>query len=251
MGVPMLLSLLIAAQAAALPLPDHLTIPDGHSTVICPNVAAATTMLQQHYRVKPAPNNHGIDTDAFFAGLKATGCSQDSPLRKGDVIIQSVVTRISLPMADGDERYIVYRGVNKVDGTPLTGIVSEDGNNGFARTKLAEWLVGRSSDGWLDARGNVDNGLIFYRCDTPAQAKSVVDQLKGKENAPSKGFNASLKKLASAQKCRPASDRYFVTQILSEAGNNCGFECYVSLTALGAMDRSGMAVGLVYDASLM
>jgi hypothetical protein len=247
----MLLSLLITAQAAALPLPDQLSIPDGHSTVVCPNVAAATTMLQQHHRVKPAPNNHGIDTDAFFAGLSATGCSQDSPSRKGEVVIQSVVMRISLPIAGGDERYIVYRGVNKVDGTPLTGIVSEDSNNSYARTELAEWLVGRSSDGWLDARGSVDGGMIFYRCDTPAQATAVVDQLKGKENAPSKGFNASLKKLAAAQKCRQASDRYFVRQILSEAGNICGDECFISLTSLEAIDRSGLTVGLVYDASLM
>lgn len=247
----MLISLLIAAQVATLSLPDQLNIPDGHSTVICPTLEAAKTMVTRHYRVKPAPNNNVIDTDQFFAGIKATGCSQDSPSRKGEVIIQSVVSRTKLSLADGEERVIVYQGINKVDGSPLIGIVDEDSNNGYARTKLAEWMIGRTSDGWLDARNNDGGTMIFYRCGTPAQAKAVVEKLSGMKNSPPKNFTASLQKQATAQQCRPASDRYYVTQILGAAGNACGEECYVDLTALEAIDRSGMRVGLIFDASLM
>jgi hypothetical protein len=247
----MIFSLLLATQAVALTLPDHVGIPEGHSTVICPSVESAKTMLLQHHRVKPAPNNHGINTDEFFAGIKATGCSQDSPSRKGEVIVQSVVARITLTMADGDERYIVYRGVNKFDGSPLIGIVNEDSNNSFARTDVARFMVGHASDGWLDARDNANGNRIIYRCDSPSQAKTVVEKLSGMETSASKKFTADLKKHTAAQKCKPASDRYFVTQILTQAGNSCGDECYVDLNALEAIDRSGIRVGLVFDASLM
>jgi hypothetical protein len=75
--------------------------------------------------------------------------------------------------------------------------------------------------------------------------------MTGMENAPTKSFRASLKKKLADQKCRPAQDRYFITALRGEAGNNCGFECYIGLTALAAVDRAGVSVGLVYDSSLM
>ena len=247
----MLISLLIAAQVATLSLPDQLNIPDGHSTVICPTLETAKTMVTRHYRVKPAPNNNVIDTDQFFAGIKATGCSQDSPSRKGEVIIQSVVSRTKLSLADGEERVIVYQGINKVDDSPSIGIVDEDSNNGYARTKLAEWMIGRTSDGWLDARNNDGGTMIFYCCGMPAQAKAVVEKLSGMKNSPPKNFTASLQKQATAQQCRPASDRYYVTQILG-ARRKClrrGMLCRPD--GVGGNRPVGMRVGLIFDASLM
>jgi hypothetical protein len=251
MGLSATIVAAMLAGSTAVPLPDHLIIPDGQSTVICPSVSAAQTMLTEYYKVKAAPNNHNTDTDLFFEGLRATGCSQDSPDRTGDVVIQTVIKRTEFAMADGPERYLLYRGVNRSDGKPLIGIVSEDGNNSYARTDLAQFMVGRSADGWLDARGNDPETLIFYRCETAAQASAIVGAVAGMENSPTKAFRAKLTKQLAEQKCRPAQDRYFITALRGEAGNNCGFECYIGLTALEAVDRSGVTVGLVYDSSLM
>jgi hypothetical protein len=251
MGMNTTLVAALFAANATQPLPDHLVIPDGQSTVTCPSVEAAQTMLTQHYRVAPAPNNYDIDTQRFFEGLRTTGCSQDSADRTGDVVIQSVVQRTNFTTASGTERYVLYRGINRANGKPLIGIVSEDGNNSFARTELAQFMVGRGVDGWLDARGNNPESLIFYRCETAAQASAVVAAMAGMESSQTKAFKAKLNKQLSGQKCRPAQDRYFVTALRGEAGNQCGEECYIALTALEALDRSGISVGLVYDSSLM
>jgi hypothetical protein len=229
-------------------LPEHIDIPNEHSTVICPTQAAAQTMLDQYYRVKPAPNNHTIDIDHFFAGLRATGCSQDAE-RKGVVTILVAKSRATVELAGGSERMLRYEGRDEA-GKVLAGIVSEDGNNSFPRTDLARWLSVRSSDGWLDARGEQSTS-IFYRCSTPDKAKAVVSSLKGMEQAKESLFSKKLATSAAQQGCRPATDRYLVTALLDSAGNECGFECYVDLTALAALDRSGMQVGLIFDGSLM
>jgi hypothetical protein len=249
MLISSVLAMMLLAKPAALPLPDHVDIPDGHSTVICPSLESAKMMLTSYYNVKPSPNNHGLDITLFFQGLAKTGCTQDSPSRNGIVIIQMVVYRTSLQMANVAERYIVYRGVNTSDRSPLIGIVSEDSNNGYARTALAEWKSARTQDGWLDARDSVD--FIFYRCADAKPANAVVTAMKAKEKAPAKVFSSKLHQLAAEQKCQQASDRYFVTAILGEASNDCGDECVVSLTALEAIDRSGEKVGLIFDASLI
>jgi hypothetical protein len=244
----MIFALMLASNTASHPLPDHVDIPDAFSTVICPDQKAAQMMLDRYYSVKAAPNNHIHDTDLFFAGLKATGCSQDSPARKGTITIKSVHQRKLLKLADGNERVVRYSGVNSANA-PVSGIVNEDGNNAFGRTELAGWKSERTSDGWLDARATENS--IFFRCATPQQATAVVKAMQGQEKSALKAFMAKLEKQAAAQKCRPASDRYFVTSILALAGNACGFECYIDLTALGAVDRSGQTVGLIFDASLM
>jgi hypothetical protein len=243
-----LLSLLLMLQSATAPLPEHIDIPNEHSTVICPNQTAAQTMLQQYYRVKPAPNNHTIDIEHFFVGLRATGCSQDAE-RKGVVTILSAKSRATVELANGTERLLRYEGRDEA-GKVIVGIVSEDGNNSFPRTDLARWLSARTSDGWLDARGE-QSSSVFYRCSTPDKAKAVVSSLKGMEQAKENVFSKKLAATATQQGCRQATDRYLVTALLDTAGNDCGFECYVDLTALSALDRSGMQVGLIYDGSLM
>jgi hypothetical protein len=241
---------MLAAGTVAEPLPDHVDIPDSFSTVICPDQQSAKMMLDRYYGVKPAPKNHIIDTDMFFAGLKATGCAQDSTARKGVITIKAVHQRKILNMADGAERMIRYSGTNAV-GTPVVGIVDEDGNNRHARTPLAEWLLERSSNGWLDARIDRGNGWIFYRCDSSAKANAAVTATKPLAKAKAVMFRQRLERAAAQQGCRPASDTYYVTAILSTSGNECGFECYVDLHALAATDRSGLPVGLIFDGSLM
>ncbi|WP_147291688.1 hypothetical protein [Sphingorhabdus pulchriflava] len=243
-----LFSLFLMLQSATVPLPEHIDIPNEHSTVICPTQAAAQIMLDQYYRVKPAPDNHTIDIEHFFAGLRATGCSQDAE-RKGVVTILSAKSRATVELAGGSERMLRYEGRDEA-GKVLAGIVSEDGNNSFPRTDLAQWLSVRSSDGWLDARGE-QPGSVFYRCSTPDKAKAVVSSLKGMEQAKENLFSKKLAASAAQQGCRQATDRYLVTGLLDSAGNECGFECYIDLTALSALDRSGMQVGLIFDGSLM
>lgn len=242
------LSLVLMLQSASLPLPEHVDIPNEHSTVICPNQAAAQTMLDQYYRVQPAPNNHTIDIEHFFAGLRATGCAQDTE-RKGVVTITSAKSRATVELAGGSERLLRYEGRDET-GKIIAGIVSEDGNNSFPRTDLARWLSVRTSDGWLDARSDQSTS-IFYRCNSPEMAKTIVSGMKGMEKAKEEAFTKQLAKAAAQKGCRRATDRYLVTALLESAGNECGFECYIDLAALSALDRSGMQVGLIYDGALI
>jgi hypothetical protein len=242
------LSLVLMLQSASLPLPEHVDIPNEHSTVICPNQAAAQTMLDQYYRVQPAPNNHTIDIEHFFTGLRATGCTQDGE-RKGVVTILAAKSRTTVELAGGSERLLRYEGRDET-GKIIAGIVSEDGNNSFPRTDLARWLSERTSNGWLDARGGQE-ASIFYRCKTPEAAKSVVSGMKGMEQAKETDFSKKLARSAAQYGCSQATDRYQVTALLETAGNECGFECYIDLTALAALDRSGLPVGLIFDGSLM
>jgi hypothetical protein len=241
---------LLANATALLPLPDHVDIPDGYSTTICPTEAAARTMLADYFRVKPAPNNYTTDTDRYFAGLKATGCSQDSP-RDGTVIIRSVVARAEFTLARGKETYIVYRGVMGSAGKPVIGIVDEGGNNGFPRTELAGWKETHTRDGWLDSRSMDKESGILYLCPTPQSALAVVTAMKGLTKVQWQPYLAKVKQLGAAKGCRPARDRYFVAALLDNTYNDCGNECGIDLTAIEAIDRSGLKVGLVFDASEM
>lgn len=245
-----LLLYLLASSTAAQPLPDRVDIPDGFVTVICPNEAAGRTMLADYYRVKPAPNNYTNDIDRFFAGLKATGCTQDRP-RTSTVTIQAVIARRELTYAEGKENHLLYRGVLNPGGKQVIGIVDEDANNGYARTKLAQWTEHRTTDGWLDAIGGRVTVDTFYRCDTPEQAAAVVKALKTTTKARWNVLQAKLKPLLAAQGCRPARSRYFVTALRDEIYYDCGFECGGDLTAIEALDRSGLKVGLVYGGSEM
>lgn len=249
LGAAALLGLL-ANAAAALPLPDHVDIPEGFSTTICPTEAAALTMLSDHYRVGPAPANHTIDIPRYFAGLKTTGCSQNSP-RTGAIRIQSVVARVDLAVADGTQTYIVYRGVMGSAASPVVGIVDEGGNNGYPRTALADWKQTHGTDGWLDSRKSEEGDGLFYRCETPDLARAVVTAMKGTTKAQWEPYRAKLRQEAAALGCRPARDRYYVAALLDHTRNDCGNECGIDLTAIEAIDRSGLKVGLIYDASEM
>lgn len=242
-----LLTMMLLAASPEI-LPEHVDIPPGHSTVICPDQASAQTMIDGYYRVQPAPNNHTIDIGHFFEGLRATGCAQDGE-RNGSVTIKSVKSRLTVELADGTERMVRYEGTDEA-GRAISGIVSEDGNNAYPRTSFAEWTSVRTIDGWLDARGS-ETVPIFYRCASPERARMVVAGLKGMDKAKETAFMQKLESSAAEQGCRQATDRYLVTALLETAGNECGFECYIDLAALAALDRSGIEVGLIFDGALM
>lgn len=239
-----MLATFVFATTAALPLPDQTGIPDGYSTVTCPSAEAAERMFKDYHSVKPAPNDHTIDVELFFAGLTATGCTQVS----GPITIDTVLSRKTLMIAGKPERYIRYIGRDAKAAT-VHGVVNEDGNNSYHRTALAEWLGQRSADGWLDARSSSEDGWIFHRCDTVADARAVVSGLSAIKDE--KAFREALGKALTRAKCRPASDRYYVLGKYEEASIECGDECYVDLTALEARDRSGQTIGLVFDGALM
>lgn len=239
-----MLATFVFTATAALPLPDQTDIPDGYSTVTCPTIGAAERMFNDYHSVKPAPNDHGIDVDLFFEGLAATGCTQTS----GPITIDTVTARKSLTISGKPERYVRYIG-RDAKGATVHGIVNEDGNNGYHRTALAEWLGQRSADGWLDARGSSEEGWTFQRCATVADARAVVGSLSGITDE--RTFRDTLSKALVRAGCRPASDRYFVLGKFEEASIECGDECFIDLTALEARDRSGQTIGLVFDGSLM
>lgn len=239
-----MLAIFVFAATAALSLPDQTDIPDGFSTVTCPTIEAAERMFNDYHMVKPAPNDHTVNVELFFEGLAATGCTQAS----GPIAIDTVTARKALVIAGRPERYIRYIG-RDVKGATVHGIVNEDGNNGYHRTALAEWLGQRSADGWLDARGSSEEGWTFQRCATLAEARAVVSSLSGITDE--KRFREALSKALVRAKCRPASDRYFVLGKFEEASIECGDECFIDLTALEARDRSGQTIGLVFDGSLM
>jgi predicted nucleic acid-binding Zn ribbon protein len=245
-----LLLALLANAPTVLPLPDRVDIPDGYSTVLCPSEAAARTMLADFYRVKPAPNNHTTDTERFFLGLRQSGCVQDSP-RTSAITIKAVIERKEISLARGTETNLIYRGVMGPEAKPVIGIVDEGGANRFPRTELAEWKDVRTVDGWLDARRADQDSTIFYRCETPGQAAAVVKVMKGMTKVSFAKYEASLRKQAAANGCRPARESYFVTALQDRTGNECGFECFIDLTAIEAVDRAGLPVGLVFDGSLM
>jgi hypothetical protein len=245
-----LLPLALLLQSTALPLPERLDIPDNHSWVYCPNQQAAKTMLDQYYKVQPAPNNHGLDVTHYFKGLEATGCEQSPKSIEGTITIKQVLQRRQLNQADEDDRYIRFAGQDK-EGKAIAGIVDEDSNNQMPRTPLAEWLSTRTNNGMLDARGSAGEGTAFYRCDNVDAAQAVVAAASKSTKGDATKFDATVAKLAAQNGCRAATDKYHVTAIHNVASFDCGFECYVELTALSATDRSGMAIGLIFNASLI
>jgi hypothetical protein len=245
-----LLPFALLLQSNALPLPERTDIPDNLSWVYCPSQQAAKTMLDDYYRVQPAPNNHGLDVTHYFKGLEATGCEQSPKSIEGTITIKQVLQRKKLDQADEDDRYIRFAGLDK-DGRAIAGLVDEDSNNKMPRTPLAEWLSTRATNGMLDARGDNSGGRLFYRCDSVDAAKATVSAASKSTKGDVTKFEGKVAKLAAQNGCRPAMDKYIVTATHNVASFDCGFECYVELTALSATDRSGVSIGLIFDASLI
>jgi len=238
-------AMVLAAQGMAEPLPTKTDIPNDFSTVICPSEAAARNMLGRYYGVQPAPRNYGIDTKLFFDGLAATGCTQDSPDATSVITIQQVVARRTLPMAGGNETYLVYRGVN-AKGTRLVGIVDETGNNKHPRNDFERWLSEFVPDGVL----NYDPATMttVYLCPTVDGARAAVRAIPAKGSATVR--NAAFAKARTTNGCsKAAAGRYRITARHEERAIACGFECEDVWNALAATDQRGRAVALIFDGS--
>lgn len=236
----------LALQGSALPMPQKADIPKDYSTVICPDEAAARRMFTEFYRVKPAPNNHGTSTDAFFEGLRATGCRQDSPHSNVAITIRSVLARRTVALAQGSETYILYRGVN-ANGVSLVGIVNETGNDQHPRNDFERWLSEWAPRGRLEISGEAGATPTFMCPSLTAARMSVrAIPLKGSEAVK----NAAFAKARKANGCRQAeAGVYRVTARHEYRGIDCGYECYDEWNALAATDRRGRAVALIFDGS--
>ncbi len=239
------LMIVVAASGAGEPLPAKIDIPNDFSTIICPDEAAARTMLDRYHGVQPAPRNHVIDTSLFFEGLKATGCTQNSPEAASTITIQGVVARRTLALAGGNESYIVYRGVNAA-GAALVGIVDETGNDKHPRTDFERWLSEFIPDGRLDyAPGDMS---VVYACPTVDGARAAVRAIPAKGG--DKAQNAAFAKARAANGCiQAAAGRYRIGARHEERNIACGFECEDVWNALAAIDARDRAVGLIFNGS--
>ena len=230
-------------------MPEHRDISENYSTVVCPNEAAGHQLLNDFYRAKPRPRGNGRDLKLFFAGLEKTGCIQNGPKKEGGATIKKVVQRKTLKYRTWSETFILFQGVNAA-GTEFAGILNESGNNGFPRTELMRWLGQWGDDGYIDARNALKNTTFIrtYRCPSSNSARQVV---KVMQRAPKtgKGQQRALANSVKNQNCMPARDAYYITKKFENAEFDCGHECYDAWTALEGIDRSGITVGLVFNAS--
>ncbi|WP_144037881.1 hypothetical protein [Sphingopyxis sp. KK2] len=239
------LMIVAAVQGAGEPLPGKTDIPSDFSTVICPDEAAAKTMLDHYHGVQPAPRNHTLDTGLFFEGLKATGCVQGGPDATTVITIGEVVARRTLALAGGDETYLVYRGAN-AKGTALVGIVDETGNNKHPRTDFERWLAEFAPEGRLDYDPAAMS--VVYSCPTIDAARAAVRAIPAKGG--DKAQNTAFTKARTANGCvQAAAGQYRVSARHESRDIQCGFECEDVWNALAATDARGRAVGLIFNGS--
>ena len=227
--------------AESLPLPEHRDVPEDYSAVICPDEAAAATMLRVYHQESSYGN---LETPKFMEGLTATGCEQHG----GPLEIDSVIDRRTIGTGQ-DGPFIAFKA-HRPDGTVIFGTVDEGGNNRHPRTPLERWTQLHAPDGFIEA--GVD-GLATYRCSSPNAAQAVISAIpKGSDTGDADPRQATAFKAAlKAQGCAPASGKFRVTEVHSSAFISLGLESGEDWTALTATDASGATVGLVYDASLM
>ena len=238
------------AVDAPFALPEQRNIPVNFSTVICPDHASASRMLNDYVKVGSSPENQKNYTELFLQGLKDTGCQQKSQLddAKGVITIDKVEQRIVQDLPTGPNRYIHFSG-KWANGSPLVGLVDEDWNNRIARTELAEWLSDYvSNEGWLVAEPSGPFPRL-YRCDDVAKARGAIAETLKVKPKTTKSFEKAVSNAVTAQGCRTAQDRYFVIGKYEKVALDCGFECYYEYNALEAYDRSGLKVGLLFDSS--
>lgn len=239
------LIVLALLQTSPLPLPAKPDIPHDFSSVICPDDASAQKMLDQYFTVAQAPKNHTIIIPHFFAGLKVTGCAQDSPLNQSDIVIKQAIARKSIQMANGKETYLLFHGINK-SGAKVVGIVNETEAHKHPRTDYERWISAWAPGGSIKVENNNDAGSS-YTCPSATSARAAVNSIpvKGNEQALRAAFARGLK----AHKCQPApAGQYAVKSVYEVRDIHCGFECVDSFTALDA-EINGRRKGLIFDAS--
>jgi hypothetical protein len=229
-----------AATAQQEPLPRRTDIPADYSTVICPNEAQARRMLNEFY----VAGDTWFNGQAFMRGLTATGCQQLSgPLEIRDVLARKRVISTETGI------YLLYRAT-RPSGESVFGVVHEAGNNRHGRTPQEKWLQNYSADGVVTA--NTD-GRTTYVCPTPDAAMAVIaaipllrDSERGtKVSRQTRARDAALK----ANKCTRGDGKYTVSNVHNHAFISLGYESGEEWTALTALDRRGLTVGLLYDSS--
>jgi len=231
--------------AASEPLPAKTDIQTDFSTVICPDEAAARTMLDTYYGVQPPPRNHTIDTSLFFRGLESTGCTQSSPDAASVITIDRVIARRTLQLAGGTETHLVYRGTN-AKGVTLVGIVDETGNDSHPRNDFERWLSEFIPGGVLDYDPTVMETV--YLCPTVDGARAAVRAIPAKGNDTVR--NAAFARARIANGCKQAAaGRYRITARHENRDIACGYECEDVWNALAATDQRGRPVALIFDGS--
>lgn len=228
--------LLLQSTPPMIPLPAKTDVPDDlGGVVLCADDATSQRMYREY--MIDGNGTTLIDFDAFFAGIKATGCVQSS----GPITITRVDQRKKL----NDGSYIRFVGV-RPDGSPVYGIINEDANNRHPRTDLERWLYPRAQNGVLTIAAA---DKIGYVCATPAIARKVVTAVP--ENGPSKKQQAAFKKALAANRCATANGKYSVKAVFESRWIDLGFEAGEEWTALTATNTNGKEIGLIYDAALI
>jgi len=236
------LAMLVAANE---PLPAKTDIRSDFSTVICPTESAARQMLGTYYAVQPAPRNHTIDTSLFFDGLKATGCTQNSPDATSVITIEQALARRTLRLAGSSETHLIYRGTN-AKGVRLFGIVDETGNEAHPRNAYERWLSEFIPGGVLDYDPATMDAV--YSCPTVDGARAAVRAIPSKGNDTAR--STAFARARAANGCRQAAaGRYKITARHENREIACGFECEDVWNALAATDQRGRPVALIFDGS--
>lgn len=239
-----------AAYADEQPLPAKTDIPADFSTTLCPDENKAVDMLN-YITVQPAPHNHITDTDDFFAGLAITGCTQGDVARTQPITIARVLQRKTISLAGGEEQHIAYVG-RDAGGRTVYGVVDESANDRAPRSSLEKWLANQGAvDGMLTIAPPDEYGTLAYVCATATDAGAIVRSIKTGNGASNEAKDHPFVQAVKAKGCLPAAGQFHIRAVLEERTIGCGHECEAVWTALDAVDSKGVAVGLIYDASLM
>ncbi len=227
-----------APGTPAIPLPAKTDVPaDMGGVVLCADDPTARRMYETYFVDKPGSTL--INLDAFFAGLKATGCTQTS----GPLTISRVDQRKKL--ADGS--YIRFAGLTP-DGKPVYGILNEDANNRFPRTDLERWLENRMQNGIINM---AEYDRTVYRCPSVQSARAVVTAIPEGEKVSSNRQVKALKNTLKKQKCGKISIGKFTVKAVHESRWIIyGEEDAQEFTALTVIDENGKTVGLVFDGAM-
>ena len=231
----MILPFLLAfagAQAAAVPDYVGAVVPETHSVVICPSASAAGRMLVYYYR----PGPFIIETERFFEGLRATGCTQEA----GPVTVRRVrqMRVFTFPSSDQPQTHIRFEG-ETADGAPVHAIVDVEAFR--VRTPLEEFLLIQGSDGVLALDEN------SWRCPTPDAARAVLRGVP--DDRPEAERQATFARLVRDQGCAPAQGEFRIVDAFESIGFDDDYEGH-GYRALAAVQGDGPEIGLIFHESL-
>jgi hypothetical protein len=204
------------------------TVPETHSVVICPGADAARQMLDDYYR----PGPHILETQRFFEGLAATGCTQEG----GPVTIGAVQQGRTFDFASGAQTHIRFEGRNAA-GAAVHGIVDTDAFR--IRTALDTFLIenGIGENGQVELQGG------SWRCPSADAARAVIRGVPSEGEATQR--DARFSALVQAQRCTPATGLFRVSDVF-ESANFEGPDGAYTYQAVAGADEGGAEVGLLF-----